>query len=306
MTKSTLLLALIAAAPLVQADIEVIYGVDNRQDIYQVKSSAALTLAKSTAAMIPVSLFTKTAKQGVFNLSSSRTLEDGAGVCASEAFSQQPLAANCSGFLVAPDTIVTAGHCYKSFSTPENVCKSFAWVFDYNMKSENFDPTKNISINNIYLCKSVVKAQLTDGVDFAVIKLNRAVVGRAPLKFRKTGKVADTARLTVIGHPSGLPAKVSDGGKIIDNKNATMFVTTLDTFQGNSGSAVFDSATGMVEGILVQGKTDYVPSKKGDEKSCKVVNKCDERGFNCASGKEEQSPPGEIVFRVSNVAKFVK
>lgn len=288
------------------AEIKVIYGKDNRQDIYQVSNAMHKKLAASTAGMINMGHFVKASRQGFFDLESVPTLERGQNLCPSEAFSQQLTAATCSGFLVGPDTIVTAGHCYKSKDTSENVCKNFAWVFDYDMKSGSHNPTKNIPISNVYVCKKVTAAVLNDSQDFAVIKLDRPVVGRAPLKFRTSGKVSNTTSLVVIGHPNGLPTKVSAAGKVTRNTEATLFSTTLDTFHGNSGSAVFDAKTGLVEGILIQGKNDYMPSKKDDPRSCIVVNKCDDNGNNCSAGEEAGSVQwGEVVLRIESIAKVI-
>lgn len=288
------------------AEIKVIYGKDNRQDVYQVTNAMHKNLAASTAGMINVAHFQKSSKQGFFDLRGTQTLERAQNICPSEAFSQQQVAPTCSGFLVSPDTIVTAGHCYKSFSTPEDVCKKFAWVFDYNMKSASHNPTRDIPIQNVYVCKKVVAAELSATADYAVIKLDRPVVGRAPLKIRTSGKISDKASLVVIGHPTGLPTKVSSAGRVTRNTDPTRFSTTLDTFHGNSGSAVFDAATGVVEGILIQGKNDYLPSKKGDASSCLVVNKCDDLGQNCAAG-EEQGPIqwGEVVLRLNQVIPHI-
>ena len=47
------------------------------------------------------------------------------------------------------------------------------------------------------------------------------------------------------------------------------FVANLDTYGGNSGSAVFNAKTGVIEGILVRGENDYV--YKGN---CRVSNVC--------------------------------
>ena len=44
--------------------------------------------------------------------------------------------------------------------------------------------------------------------------------------------------LVVIGHPSGLPTKIADGAWVRNNESEYYFVTNLDTFGGNSGSAV--------------------------------------------------------------------
>jgi V8-like Glu-specific endopeptidase len=302
-------LALITMTPVLAAtpEIEVVYGQDNRQDIYQVTNSLHKTLAQSTAGMIPINQIKKSSAPNTFELFNTRPLRDAENLCSSEPFGDQPVAPICSGFLVGPDVLVTAGHCYKSFSTPEGVCKAFAWVFDYNMKSASSDPTKNISLNNVYLCKQVIEAQLTDSLDFTIIRLDRKVVGRTPLRVRDSGKVNVSEELVVIGHPTGLPTKVSPKGKITKNTEPTHFSTTLDTFHGNSGSAVFDAKTGLVEGILIQGKTDYRPSIRGNEQSCKVVNRCDENASNCSAGVEGGTiANGEVVLRIETIAAKIR
>ncbi len=288
-------------------NIDVVYGTDNRMDLYQVTNSLHKTLAGSTAGMIPVNQIKKGSAANTFEIVNFKTLGQAENICQGEAFVDQPVAPICSGFLVGPDLLVTAGHCYKSFSTPEQVCKSFAWVFDFNKKSASANPTKNISLNNVYLCKSIVEAQLSPTMDFSIIRLDRKVVGRAPLKIRDSGKVSSSAELVVIGHPTGLPTKVSPNGKVTKNSEATTISTTLDTFHGNSGSAVFDAKTGQVEGILIQGKTDYLPSIASNPNSCMVVNKCDESAKNCAFGNEGGTiANGEVVFRIDVIAGKIK
>lgn len=293
---SALLLTLSA-----HAGKDVIYGQDNRQDLYQVTNALHKKLALSTAAMIPVENFKKSNKAATYNIY-GETLEIMQNVCPSEAFSQQPVPAICSGFLVGPDTIVTAGHCYKSFSTPEQICKDYAWVFDFHLTSPDADPLRGVSTSNVYNCKQIVSAQLDVTTDFAVIKLDRPVVGREPLKFRTSGRVSNTAELVVIGHPTGLPTKVSAAGKVTRNADKTRFSTTLDTFHGNSGSAVFDAKTGLVEGILIQGKEDYVPSIRHNPNSCQVVNVCDDFANKCKAGVEDGEVRwGEVVLRMDEV-----
>jgi len=288
------------------AGTNVVYGQDDRKDIFQTSNTLHFTLAKSTAGMIHKSMFVNTMKANSFDLQNTTTLERAENVCTSEKFIDQPLAPTCSGFLVGPDTLITAGHCYKSFDKLENVCKDFAWVFDYDMKSANHDPTKNISISNIYNCKSVSTAQMDGLYDFAIIKLDRKVVGRSPLKYRTTGKLSNSTSLVVIGHPTGLPTKISDNGKVTYNNEVTRFSTTLDTFHGNSGSAVFDAKTGLVEGILIMGKNDYRPSIYSNPGSCKIVNKCDDSAKNCSAGAESGTVQyGEVVLRIEKIKTLI-
>jgi len=232
-------------------DIEkVVYGDDNRMDVYQSTNGLYKTLAGSTAAMISNSSLSVNGNTVTVN---GGTLM-GDGICADERFAKQMTAANCSGFLVAPNLLVTAGHCIQSMTD----CESYSWVFDYsNTTGEN--AAWAIDKKNVYSCVEIISRTLDDGTDndFALVRLDRAT-DRTPLKFRKNGKVDTKAGLVVIGHPSGLPTKIADGAFIRSNKNKYYFQANLDTYGGNSGSAVFNAKSGEVEGVLVRGERDYV------------------------------------------------
>ena len=244
------------------AQIKVIYGDDNRIDVVDSVNPIYSTLAESSAAMIKnVNLIEYNALQ--YELS-GRTLVD-MGMCESERFSKQPTSATCSGFLVASDTIVTAGHCVQS----QNDCDSRSWVFDYKVDRED-DSQVIVDKEQVYKCSKIISQELdfNSEVDYAVIKLDRKVEDRAPLKFRTKGKVVVGDSLVVIGHPSGLPTKIADGANV-RSVNDVYFKANLDTYGGNSGSAVFNATTGVIEGILVRGETDYVGHS---EKNCKISN----------------------------------
>jgi hypothetical protein len=80
--------------------------------------------------------------------------------------------------------------------------------------------------------------------------------------------------LTLIGYPSGTPAKIAEGAHVIDARANLLdyFDATTDSFEGNSGSGVFDDSARLV-GILVRGSQDYV-----DRGNCQVVNRLPEDG----------------------------
>ena len=67
------------------------------------------------------------------------------------------------------------------------------------------------------------------------------------------------------------------------------FVANLDTYGGNSGSAVFNTDTGLVEGILVRGENDFVYSN-----GCRVSNVCPAPGCR-----------GEDVTKISELANLI-
>lgn len=286
--------------------IEVIYGDDNRRDLYEVRNQLFQKLASSTAGMIEKSNLKKSS-QGFFEIADKLTLSDKRNVCSDERFAKQVVAPKCSGFLIAPDVLVTAGHCYYMYGMPEEECKNHAWVFDYSNPTSSSQPSRKIQPRNVYNCQKILAGKLDRLQDYAIIKLDRKVNGREPVKFRQRGILPAATPLVVIGHPSGLPMKISDKGSVTNNRNKNTFSTTLDTFQANSGSGVFNSRTGLLEGILVQGKEDYILKDANNPNSCNVLNVCDNNAKNCSAGPQSGSVSrGEVVFRIDVIQALLE
>lgn len=265
--------------------MKVIYGEDNRVDVFESTNSAYVELAKSTAAMISGS---NLKRLNTDETEINDTTLQGRGICSHERFAKQITAANCSGFLVAPNVLVTAGHCIRS----EADCRSWKWVFDFKVDyAEQGKVT--VSNNSVYSCKKIISQTLSSVTkdDYAVIELDRKVTDRQPLKFRKTGKIRTGEPLVVIGHPTGLPTKIADGSNV-RSLASKYFVANLDTYGGNSGSAVFNAKTHEVEGILVRGDTDYVYSSTY---GCQVSNVCKNEGCR-----------GEDVTYITNIDALKK
>lgn len=258
---------------------KVIYGEDNRVDVFETNNNMFLELSKSTAAQIPNSSLSMT-KMGDIQVL-GRTLQS-RNICAKEKFSAQLSAARCSGFLVGEKLLVTAGHCV----TNDSDCASYSWVFDYKMSAAN-QTAISVKTDNVFKCAKILsRAQDSTQNDYALIQLDRAVTDRQPLQFRKEGKIADGTKLVVIGHPSGLPTKIADGAEVRGNNHSVFFVANTDTYGGNSGSAVFDASTGVVEGILVRGEQDYVYDYS---LGCQVSKVCTNSGCR-----------GEDITRITN------
>jgi len=239
-----------------QADI--VYGDDNRIDTFQA-SALFQKLAKSTAAMVPKENIKVRGNTVELN---GKELGEVFRLCEKERFVHQPMVANCSGFLVAPDIIVSAGHCYEDRSD----CTQYHWVFNYKVDDEK-QRHVSVSKDDVYGCKEVIKQSLTETTDFAVIRLDRPVVGVAPVKIA-TKEAEVGTEVVMIGHPSGLPQKVTDHA-VVKGVSATEFRATVDAFQINSGSAVFNAKTGELMGILVRGLIDYRTNK---QYQCTEVN----------------------------------
>jgi hypothetical protein len=146
----------------------------------------------------------------------------------------------------------------------QNECRNQNWVFGY-ANTDGVKKTHVFSRDQIYKCERIIERKKdTDTLaDYAVLKLDRDVVGRNPLVIRKAGRARSDAVMTVIGYPSGLPAKITVGAEMRDNSNPVFFTLNSDTYNKNSGSVVVDTRTGIVEGILVRGDTDYIETSAG-------------------------------------------
>ncbi len=279
-----LLSALVLSGKMIASDkqLKVIYGEDNRLDVFESTNNAYIELSRSTAAMIPSGSLRS--NSGMIDIVGPSM--ESRGFCKAERFSHQSTAAMCSGFLVGDKYLVTAGHCI----TSEADCASNKWVFDY--KVEN-GAQANVSVpaTSVYSCKKIISRSLDRMTqdDFAFIELDRAVTDRAPLKFRKTGKINAGDEIVVIGHPTGLPTKITDGAKVRALKGK-FFTANLDTYGGNSGSAVFNATTGVVEGILVRGENDFIYDSA---RSCRASNLCPEDGCR-----------GEDVTYITNIKEL--
>ena len=251
-----------------QVSIKIVYGDDNRVQALNHPDPIVQDLSKSILAQISNSNIDNKGEL------TEKTLSERLNLCPGEKFENEISAAECTGFLIDDDHVMTAGHCIRS----QNDCDSFEWVFDYHSDSSA------IELENLYSCESIISREedsLT-GIDFAVIKLNRKVKDRKVLKFRLNGNIEKNTNLFVLGHPSGIPMKYADDATVKKNISKDFFTTNLDTFGGNSGSPVFNKDTGVVEGILVRGDEDYINSG-----SCLVVNTV------------SQSGDGEEVLRMS-------
>jgi V8-like Glu-specific endopeptidase len=265
---------------------KVIYGSDNRQDLKDVINSSHLEWARSTAAMIDKKyLIAKT--ENFFEIKYGTLLEK-KKVCPEARFAEQIIAADCTGFLVADDILVTAGHCVKKLKD----CQNIRWVFDYSIIDQNSD-SKNVLAENVYRCREIIAHVENDETqnDFTILRLDRSVSGRVPLRFRSEGRVNVGTPLVLIGHPSGLPTKVADGAYVLKNSNDIYFVSNVDSFGGNSGSPVMNSESGEVEGILVRGDDDYVMDK---ERKCRMPKVCKMDGCR-----------GEDATRITNLSDII-
>ncbi len=240
---------------------KVIYGTDDRLDWHEETHPERLALARSTCLLRRGAVVDNGDGTWTLNgLPPSSVWLEPIGVvplCETERFNDQPVLGDCSGFLVASDIVATASHCL--FGNLEFV----KFVFNVYMIDEN-TPRLVIDDQDLYFADEVIGRMPNDGSgeDWALIRLDRPVTspGAVPLPTRRSGIIGLGEKVGVIGHPLGLPGKIAWGDDTIvrDNTRPSQFIANLDAYGGNSGSAVFNQTTGIVEGIIFGGEVDYV------------------------------------------------
>lgn len=269
----------------ISESMKVIYGNDDRKDFYQEVDTSKMNNSHGVVALVRKS-YLEPKGGDLFNLLTIPFYEK-VNLCKGEKFSQQPVVAYCSGFAVAKNLIITAGHCIK---TQEDL-QSTRFIFDYKaMDSLNIKTTFDSKL--ILTGKRIISTVLDveKGIDYAVIEVNETIPSNRILIVNGDSKMRVQQKIYVIGHPVGLPQKISGGAYVGGNDHPQYYTANLDTYGGNSGSPVFDATTHKVEGILVRGETDFI--KVG---TCRISNPCPDIGCN-----------GEDVSRTSQFYSIIK
>jgi len=238
-----------------------IYGADQRREIFELDDELRQLALKSSVALMSTSSFVAGADGGLsLRAPSARELYNW---CADEAFGEEPTAALCSGSIVATSLVVTAGHCATLLP-----CAEQTWVFGYALEAPHAGP--ELRSDDVYRCREVLAAKHeTDAAglrwDYAVIQLDRAVApDKRPLVL---GAALPAVRdsVQVMGYPAGLPLKVDGPAEVLSARSTRDYFTLdSDTFDRSSGSAVVDE-TGALVGIFVRGGQDY---EFRDSESC--------------------------------------
>lgn len=228
--------------------------VDWQQRILMNAASVGLVIRKENLEAVTDSFY---------RINTSLTLGEKYKLCPGQSFTGQPVAGEGTAFIIgARDSVplmMTAGHV---FSDP---LSHYAIIFGYEMENSVNAYELLIPVTNVYYPEQIVWKD-TQG-DMVVVMLNKPAE-RQVLKLSAREPSLKQA-VYMIGYPCGLPEKVSLNADIHNTSHPEYFYTSLDAFQGNSGSPVFSMDTHEVIGILVSGEVDF--SWNG---SCSQVTLC--------------------------------
>jgi hypothetical protein len=246
---------------------EAIYEQDSRREYHEIADPRVRALADATVAFIEKKSFRPESVQQEplesYQLE-GKTQQEDFQLCAAQRFASQKTSAFCSGVLIAPDRVLTAGHCVAN-----TACAELRLAFGYALRAKGYDPYQ-IQTKNIYDCAEVLERGHGQ-LDYAVVRLDRPVPDRVPVSLAAPSEeLVPGAPLLMTGFPAGLPLKVDAGGKV-RSVTRELLKAELDAFGGNSGSPVFNLRTLALEGILVEGEEDFDWDEGGQ---CYRLHRC--------------------------------
>lgn len=185
-----------------------------------------------------------------YQLDFYNTLQKTYNLCTNEAFTNQPVVGSGTAFVISEQTMITAKHVF------ERSINDYAIVFGFQFLDEKKEISSSVFASNIYYPTKIEKE--FEELDVVQFKVDRAFPKSIPiLEWENSRTLQKKDEIYMIGHPTGLPKKAALNADIIDNSKLQFFYTSLDSFQGNSGSPVFNLCSNKVIGILVSGQLDY-------------------------------------------------
>ena len=184
----------------------------------------------------------------LFSLDISSTLAKRLNVCPEEAYAGQISVGVGTAFVIGEDSMMTANHVF------EESMENYVVVFNYQTQNRKGAINPIIPASDLYHIKKVFNEN--DLLDVVCFQVDRKLSVPA-LTLSPGNDVQEDQMVYMIGHPSGLPKKVALNARVHNNSFGEYFYTTLDAFQGNSGSPVFSLSKNEVIGVLVSGEQDF-------------------------------------------------
>ncbi|MET3026049.1 serine protease [Flavobacterium sp. UW10123] len=208
-------------------------------NIHRVSESVAMIIEKRN--LIKIS-------ESTYQLNTTNTLGKLYNLCQGEPFSKQVVVGTGTAFIIGVNEMMTAGHVF------QGPLKDYAVVFGYRVINTLGTAESSIPAEDIYFLSEIIKND--SNLDVAVFKTDRPIK-RPILSYEKSSLLQKGNEIYMLGYPMGLPQKLAINADISDDSNYQFFYTSLDSFQGNSGSPVFNLKSHKLIGILVSGMIDY-------------------------------------------------
>jgi len=275
-------------------EIEELENKSNTIDWYNKSKSVAVIIPRKQLIQISKDEFrinTITLKEEIENINTQHQFKDQISVGIG------------TGFLVAPNKLLTAGHLVRDI-------KKSVLVFDYQWDSSNGKLWKEIyAKEEIYHLKKVLSKCNSKKGDYALIEIDKAIENRTFLKIADF-KEKERLEVKMISCPDGTPLKLTNKGQIWKKNprieglsNKGYFFHNLDNSGGSSGAPIFDSQTGKVIGIQSGGDDNYL-----EKEGITYQVKGDDDGLNTnigrnLSGEYGSKLPQKLIEKIKHMPK---
>lgn len=224
---------------------------DSRIEAFQLNKEKAwqnkiLNISSSVGVIIEKEKVNKISKE-YFQIDIQNKLGANFNLCENVPFKDQPVVGNGTAFLIKGNRLISANHVF------ERAINNYVIVFNFEMIN---DKTVNniIHESNVFSLNKVLFKD--EEIDVIIFNTNREIK-KESLETQRSKGLKKYHKVYSVGYPTGIPKKISVNAEILDNNNLYYFYTSLDAFQGNSGSPVFDLETNKVIGVLVSGQKDF-------------------------------------------------
>lgn len=167
------------------------------------------------------------------------------GLCADEAFANQPSSARCSGVFISPTSVLTSTHCFSWMHSDEMLV-----VRGYRMD----DAEALADIKPEQECRPTGTARAFNNFKLLLLDVECPTPPLTGVVVAKSMPAKDDY-VYAVGHPMGIPAKFSGLAKV-SKSGQDRFTADLDAGFGNSGSPVYNIEHELV-GIIEY--TDALP-----------------------------------------------
>lgn len=244
----------------------VLYGEDTREDLS--KNGNYANIASATAILVEGRKMTL---QGDLWSVDSQALDKHYPLCPDEKFLKQQALGFCSGVLIAPNKVLTAGHCMAN----KERCEDTKFLFGWNLQKSL---VKTVRDGEVYHCQKVIAQEThrAKGIDYAIVELDRDVEGVTPVKIAEEKTLVRGEAVISLSYPLGIPLK-KDMGKVAEySVEKSFFKVEVDTFAGSSGSPLFNTNDELI-GILSTGMEDFLEDdiyRIQTEGGCLNIHRC--------------------------------
>jgi len=210
---------------------------------------------------------------------------EGAPLCSTSKFFNEPQTfAARSGFLVTPNMVMTAPHLSTTYIPPGGTpFDPLQWMVVFRAKNSSpcadfrWDgiPAQDV-FNTTEMMVDTLDNAPSNRYDYMVLKLDRYVVNRLPMKIRRSGAPRKGDRLLVAGFPLRAGQKIDVAGRVgehMETYRPDVLLThpgndvfeNLHTLVGDSGAPIYNVEDDVIEAVVSYGigNGNWVKSASG-------------------------------------------